>query len=170
MFIINQEAPTYNFKNGGFLFQAVLRLEEIRDIFRSLNICEEDIEYYAEDYVNRLYLLKIKNIILYLPIRFLITLIGSTTGTTFISGVTQRGTSVISEFCIFLWDEPEILATKINHDGTIITNLKNPNHYFIYKNHNMISFPFTTLTFGIFNQILIYKTIIHFYLSQNNNP
>ena len=130
MFILNQEGSSFD--NGGFLFQAVLRLEEIRDIFRLLNIPEEDIEYYAEDYVNRLYLLKIKNIILYFPILFLITLIGSTTGTTFTSGVTQRGASCIPELCIFLWYKPEILASKINHDRTIITNLKNPNHHFIH--------------------------------------
>lgn len=41
------------------LVQAALRLDEIRDIFRVLNAREDEIEHLAEDYVSRLYLLKI---------------------------------------------------------------------------------------------------------------
>jgi hypothetical protein len=65
MLILKQDRPEFNLKSGGLLFQAVLWHTEIQDMFRILGVAEQDITPYVEDYVNRIYLLKIKQVILY---------------------------------------------------------------------------------------------------------
>lgn len=60
--------------SGGLLVQACIWYQEIQDIFRTLGVPEHDIEPYVEDYINRVYLLKIKNTFLYFLPYFLYTL------------------------------------------------------------------------------------------------
>lgn len=168
IFILYQEKPEFNLRSGGLLVQAVHWHHEIKDMFRILGVPENEIDYYTEDYVNRVYMLKIKNTILYLPIFFLISLILSKTTCPLFSGVTQRGTSLVPKDCIFLWDKPIILPTKINHDGTVITNLENPNHLLIHQDQYMIGTSIATFTFPLNFQIAFNKIVIHFYSETNN--
>lgn len=51
--------------SAGLLVQACIWYHEIQGIFRILDVPEKDIEPYVEDYINRIYLLKIKNTLLY---------------------------------------------------------------------------------------------------------
>jgi len=168
IFILQQEKPEFNLRSGGLIVQAVHWHHEIKDMFRIIGVPENDINLYTEDYVNRVYMLKIKNTMLYFPIFFLICLILSTTGTIEFSGVTQRGTSFIPKDCMFFRDKPVLLATKIHHDRTVITDLKNPNHLLIQQHQNMVSISITTLTLPLNFQIPFNKIVIHFYSETNN--
>ena len=169
MFMIKMDLTWVRVQNTNLLIQAVAMHNEIKDMFRILGVPEIELEGYAEDYVNRIYLQRINKIIIYFPIFFLISLILSNTGTTLFSGVTQRGTLFIPKDCMFLWDEPVILTPKINHDRTVITDLKNPNRLLLDKNQYMISISLTTFTFPFNFQIRHNKFVIHFYSETNSN-
>jgi hypothetical protein len=77
--------------SGGLLIQASIWYQDIEGIFQALGVPEHDIKPYVEDYINRIYLLKIKNTFLYFLPYFLYTLYnrplfifwGHTTGSIF---------------------------------------------------------------------------------------
>lgn len=71
MVLLLADIPEANYLSGGILFRAVKWHEEIKSMFSMLGVPEEYIEKYAEDYAARLYMLKLKNIILYSPFLFL---------------------------------------------------------------------------------------------------
>lgn len=72
--ILKQDHPQSSLRSAGLLVQAVLWYEEIKGIFIALGVPNEEIEPYADDYVNRIYLLKIKNTLLYFLSNFFNTL------------------------------------------------------------------------------------------------
>lgn len=76
--ILKQEHPQSSLRSAGLLVQAVLWYEEIKGIFIALGVPDEEIEPYADDYVNRIYLLKIKNTFLYFFSNFFNTLYNRT--------------------------------------------------------------------------------------------
>jgi hypothetical protein len=63
--ILKQDYPTAQLNSAGLLVQAVLWYEEIKALFIVLGVPNNDLEEYTNDYVNRIYLLKIKNTLLY---------------------------------------------------------------------------------------------------------
>lgn len=53
------------YEDYNVLYEAVKWHHEIRDMFSYLGIPETEVEKYTEDYVTRLYMLKIKNVVIY---------------------------------------------------------------------------------------------------------
>ena len=64
--LLRQMQPNFPITSGGLLIQAMEWKAEIADMFRILGIPPHEIEDYVDDYIDRLYMHRIKRILIYL--------------------------------------------------------------------------------------------------------
>lgn len=65
MVLLHEGKPHLQFESGGILYQAVKWHEDIKSMFSLLGVPDKYLEEYAEDYATRIYMMKIKQMIIY---------------------------------------------------------------------------------------------------------